>query len=820
METLWQDLRYGIRMLLKSPGFTAVAVFTIALGIGANTAIFSVVNAVLLRPLSYQDPELLVLLWEKFTRLGLDRVVVSASEFRDYRDQTTSFEQIAAFDYESFNLTGENEPERIQGAVVSPSLFPLLGVKPVLGRTFTPEENGPGKDDVVIVGHGLWQRRFGSDPGAVGRRIALDGRSFTIIGVMPKDFQFPLALFNVVGGEFVGQAELWAPVTFTQTQLKARGSRSYGVVARLKSGVSQGQAQAELDMLTKRFERQYPEAYPENIGFGANLYSLQEQASGSIRSTLFLLLASVSFVLLIACVNVASLLLARSSARQKEVAIRAALGAARLRLTRQLLTESLLLSLIGGVLGLGLASWSLDFIIALSAATVPRMKEVKLDVWVFGFALAASTFTGIVCGLAPALQISKPEITETLKEGGRSSAGGEGRGGLRNVLVVSEIALALVLLTGAGLLIQSFWRLENVSPGFNPYHVLTMELSPPQSQYPSGRSVVAIYRQVLERMEGLAGVKSTGLVNILPLSGSNTDDFFFIEGRVLRDPADIPDEELRVVAGNYFQAMEIPLLKGRYFTDADSEEAPPVVIVNQALARRYWPGEEALGKRITKGDPQKNPRWITIVGIVGDVKHRGLDVEARPEFYFHQPQYPDRSMILAVRTVADPRSMASTVRQEVRRVDKELSVANVRTVQKVISDSVAPRRLSTVLLGIFAGVALALASVGIYGVLSYLVTQRKHEIGVRMALGAERKDLLKLVVGQGLRLAILGVGIGLAASLLLTRFLESMLFGVRSTDPLTFVLVPLVLMSVALLASYIPARRATKVDPMVALRYE
>jgi putative ABC transport system permease protein len=636
---------------------------------------------------------------------------------------------------------------------------------------------------------------------------------------MPKDFQFPLPLFNIVGGEFVGQAELWAPITFSPGQLKVRGSRSLGVIARLKPGVSEGQAQAELDMLTKRFARQYPEAYPENIGFGVNLYSLREQALGNIRSPLWVLMAAVSFVLLIACVNVASLLLARSSARQKEVAIRAALGAQRLRLTRQFLTESLLLALIGGGLGFVLAFWGLDFIRTLSADTVPRIKEVKLDAWVFGFTLGAATFAGIVCGLAPALQVSKPELTETLKEGGRNSAG-RGRGLLRNVLVVSEIALALLLLIGAGLLIQSFWRLENVRPGFNPHGVLTMELSPPSSKFPSSRSVATFYRQVLEGIDGLAGVKSAGLVSILPLSGSNTDDFFFIEGRVSRDPADIPDEELRVVAGDYFQAVEIPLLHGRYFTDADSDEAPPVVIVNQAFARRYWPGEDAVGKRITKGDPQKNPVWITIVGVVGDVKHKGLDLEAKPEFYFHQPQYLQRSMILTVRGLGDPRNLAAPVRQEVHRMDREQAVANVRTLEQVVSDSVAPRRLSCVLLGIFAGIALALASVGIYGVLSYLVTQRRHEIGIRIALGAERRDVLNLVVGQGLRLAILGVGIGLAASLFLTRFLGSMLFEVRSTDPLTFVLVPLTLITVALLACYIPARRATKVDPMVALRCE
>jgi predicted permease len=814
------DFRYAIRMFSKNPAFTAVAVVTLALGIGANTAIFSVVNTVLLRPLPYQNPSQLVLLWERFTRLGLDRVVVSASEFSDYRDLATSFDQVAAFEYAGFNLTGEDEPERIQGAEVSASLFPLLGVKPMLGRAILPDENSPGKDDVVVIGFGLWQRRFGSQPGTVGKAIVLNGRKFTIVGVMPRGFQFPLPLFNIVGGEFIEQAELWVPLTFSQSQLKVRGSRNYGVIARLKSGVSQSHAQAELDTLTKGFTRQYPEAYPENIGFGANLYALQEQASRNIRWPLVVLLASVSFLLLIACVNVASLFLARSSTRRKELAIRTALGAERLRLIRQLLTESLLLAVVSGLWGLMLAFWSLDFIIALSAATVPRVKEAALDTRVFAFTFVASIFAGISCGLIPAFQISKPDITGALKEGGRHSGGSEGAGSLRNVLVVSEIALALVLLIGAGLLIQSFWRLENVSPGFNPHDVLTMELSPPQSKYPSNRSVTAFYRQVLQGIEGLAGVKSAGLVNILPLSGSNTDDFFFIEGRVPRDPADIPDEELRVVTGGYFQALQIPLLRGRYFVVADGEEAPPVIIINQAFARRYWPGEDALGKRITKGDPQKNPLWITIVGVVGDIKHKGLDREAKPEFYFHQPQYQQRSMILTIRTVGDPQSMAATVRQEVQRTDKEQSVANIRPLEQVISDSVAPRRLSTVLLGIFAFIALVLATVGTYGVLSYLVTQRQHEIGVRMALGAERKDVLKLVIGLGLRLSVLGVGIGVAASLVLTRFLESMLFGVRPTDLLTFGLLSLLLISVALLASYIPARRATEVDPMVALRYE
>jgi putative ABC transport system permease protein len=820
LQGFWQDVRYGFRLLKKNPGFTAVAVITLALGIGANTAIFSSVNAVLLKPLPYERPERLFLLWERFSRLGLDRVVVSASEFSDYRDQATGFEQIAAFDYASFNLTGGGEPERIQGAVVSASLFPLLGVKPLLGRTLRPEENNPGQDDVAVLSHGLWQRRFGSDTAAVGKRILLNGRSFTIVGVMPKEFKFPLPLFNVVGGEFVEAADLWLPVIFSERQLKVRGSRAYGVIVRLKPGVSQTQAQAELDVLTNRFARQFPEAYPENIGFGARLYSLKEQASGSIRRPLLVLLASVGCVLLIACVNVASLLLARSSARQREVAIRAALGAERLRLIRQFLIESFLLAFIGGALGLLLAFLSVDFIIALGAATVPRFKEIKLDLWVFCFTFAASTMTGILCGLAPALQIATPDVSARLKEAGRSLTEGPGHSRLRSILVVSEIALALVLLICAGLLIQSFLRLHDVHPGFNPRGVLTMELSPPTSTYPSGRSVSAFFQQVVKHLETVPEVRSAGLVSILPLSGSNNDDFFFIEGRVSRDPADIPDEELRVIAGDYFQAMEIPLLTGRYFTAADSEEAPRVVIINQALARRYWPGEKALGKRITKGDPQANPRWFTVVGVVGNVKHQGLDVEVKPEFYFPHAQYPQSSMIITVRSVSDPRRMTAAIRQAIRNVDKEQSVANVRTLDEVISDSVAPRRLSAVLLGLFSAVALTLASIGIYGVLSCLVTQRNHEIGVRMALGAQRKDILNLIVGRGLRLSLLGAAVGVAVSLVLTRFLEGMLFGVGQTDPPTFVGVCLILVGVSLLACFLPAHRAAKVDPMVALRCE
>jgi predicted permease len=820
MGNLWQDVRYGIRMMLKRPGFTAIAVLALAVGIGANSAIFSVINAVLLRPLPYQNGDRLVLIWEKFTSQGLDRIPVSAPEFTEYREQNHVFEQVAAFDTNDFNLTGGETPERIPGATVSASLFSVLGVQPERGRTFLPEDNELGHDNVVLLGHGLWERRFGSDPNMIGKTIALNGRSYTVVGIMPPSFNFPLSLFDVQGVHFTQPAEVWTALAFTAAEMKARGSRELGVVGLLKMGVSPAQASAEVQNIAAGMMRQHPDSYPPE-GWGAMAVSLQEQVVGRMRPMLLVLFAAVGLVLLIACANVANLMLARAAARQKEIAIRRAMGAGRLRLIRQLLTESILLSLLGGILGLLLALWGLDLLVSLGAETLPRLKEISLDGRVLGFTTFISVLTGALFGLAPALQASKLELAETLKEGGRSSSAASGNTRLRSLTVMAEFALSLMLLIAAGLAIKSFWRLANADPGFSPQNVLTLELSLPKASYATGRSVAAFYKQALERIRALPGVTAAGAATVLPLSGSNSDSSFVIEGKMPQSLTTFPDEEYRVVTPDYFRTMNIPLIKGRFFDEADHDQAPGAVIINQALARKYFAGEEPLGRRLTMDDPS-NPAasWVTVVGIVGDIKHRGLNTEAKPELYVTHAQNPERSMTLVARTASSPSAVASAVRREIASLDKDLPVYNTRTMDQVISDSVAQQRLSTFLLGLFAALALTLTTVGIYGVISYTVAQRTHEIGVRMALGAQARDVLRLVVGQGMVMVLIGVGLGLAAAFGLTRLMSSLLYGVSATDPMIFVIVSLGLSLVALIACYVPARRATRVDPMTALRYE
>jgi predicted permease len=820
IETLIQDLRYGARMLMKSPGFTFVAVLTLALGIGANTAIFSVVNGVLLRQLPYEEPERLALIWEKFSSWGLGQAPISASEFTDYRNQTHSFSSLAAFDTADFNLTGGDLPERVSGAQVSAGLFPLLGVKPQLGRAFSAEENEPGRDNVVLLSHGLWRRRFGADPGIIGRTLSLSDRSYTVIGVMPPSFQFPMSLFVIKGVTFTQPAELWTPVTFSADRLKARASRSLGVIGRLKPGVTLTQAGAEVQAIAYRMRQQYPESYPPE-GWGAYAVSLHEQIVGRMRLPLLALLGAVSLVLLIACANVASLLLARSTVRRKEIAVRASLGASRRRIIRQLLTESLLLAFCGGGLGLLIALWGTDQLVSLSAQTLPRMKEVGLDGRVLGFTLAISILTGLVFGLMPVIEASKLDLNAVLKEGGRRATVSPGQRRLRSLIVAAEFALALTLLIGAGLLSRSFWRLQNVSPGFEPENVLTFQLSLPWKSYPGSQYVSAFFQQAIARIAHLPGVKAVGAASILPLSGSNSDEGFVIEGRPLRDLNDVSDEEFRVVTPDYFRAMGIPLIKGRFFNDADKADAPGVTIINQAFAERHFRGEDPVGKRLTRDDPRgSNVNWITIVGVVGDVRHSGLNVEAKPEFYIPHLQETRSSMTLAARVAADPASLSAAIRHEIRGLDAQLPVYNLRSMERIVDESVAAQRLSTLLIGGFAALALILAAIGIYGVMSYAVAQHTHEIGIRIALGARTPDVLKLVVTQGMKPALAGVAIGLAVSFGLTRLIRNLLFDVSATDPTTFVAITLVLTAIGLLACWIPARRATKVDPAVALRAE
>jgi putative ABC transport system permease protein len=813
------DLRYAIRQLVKSPGFTAVAILTLALGIGACTAVLSLVNALLIRPLPYKAPQELVLLWEKFSGQGLIQIPVSAPEYLDYEKQTTSFEHIAAFDYTDLNLTGGDVPERIQGAVVAPSLFPLLGVPPIQGRVFANDEFGEGRDNVVILSARLWQRRFNSDPNLVGKQIALNGRNFTVVGIMPAKFQFPLPLFGIQGVTFAGPVDIWKPIAFTKDELESRGSRSYGVIARLKPGVTLGEAQAEINTITANWIAQFPESYsPPQIRFGASLYALHEQITGGMRVALLILSGAVALVLLIACANLTTMLLARAAAREREFAIRVALGASRLQLLRQVLCESVLLALIGAVAGALLAMWGLDLLRAIGAQTVPRIAEANLDSRVLLVAFLVSIGTGILFGLVPALASGNPELTEALKEGGRSATTGARRNRFRNTLVVAEVAMALVLLVSAGLLLKSFARLQNVHPGFNPRNVLTAELSLPLLKYPRGKPVIDFYAEVVRRVRAIPGIEFAGMTSILPLSGSNNDNSFHIEGRPEDQTGVSPDEEVRVITPDYFRVLEIPLLKGRHFTEADTADAPGVIIINQAMAKKYWPGEDALGKRINFGDadPAKI-KWFTIVGIVSDIHHQGLDTDPKPEFYLPHPQRPYRGMILAVRSKQDPRSVVATLRKEIQAIDSEQPLANVRTLEIVASESIAPRRLSVVLLGVFASIAMLLAAVGIYGVISYLVVQRTHEIGVRMALGAQRSDVLRLMMGHAMRLVLIGAAMGLAIAFVSSRALQAMLYKVGAFDFPTFAAVTFALVAVALLASYIPALRATRADPMIAL---
>ncbi len=808
------ELRFAFRILVKNPAFALIAIVTLALGIGATTAVFTLVNALLIRPLPYQKPQQLVLLFQHFKDQHLDNIPVSPPEFVDYQQQLRSFDKLAAFNNTTYNLAEGRAPERVAGAVVSADLFPLLGVNPIRGRTFGAEECKAGHNDVLVISERLWQRKFNRDASILGRKILADGKPFTIVGVMPASFEFPLPLFNLNGGQFGERADVWQPLAFTDAEMKARYSRSYGVIGRLTSGIAPKHAQAEIETVVAGMRKKYPDRYPQTDSFGATIYPLKEQVVGSMKPLLLILLGAVALVLLIACANLTTMLLARASAREREMAIRVAVGANRFRLLRQGLVESLLLAICGAIAGVLLAVWGIGFVKSIGAQTIPRLSEVSIDFVVLAVTLAVAVGTGLIFGIVPALTSGKPDLTESLKEGGRSSTTGRHRNRLRNSLVVAEVALALVLLTGAGLLIKSFVRLQNVNPGFNPKNVLTMEISLPVLKYPTKKSLVGFFDEVERRISNLPGVTHAGFTVILPMSGVNSDSSFDIEGRLEDDAHPGPDEEIRIISPDYFRALETPLIKGRFFTPADKADAPPVVIINQALAKRYWPNEEALGKRIKPGGAKD---WGTIVGIVADIRHRGLDTAALPEYYVPLAQAPYGTMILAVRSAQDPRSLTNAIRREVQAIDAAQPIAHVRTLEQVIAESIAPRHLSVLLLGIFAAVALVLASVGIYGVMSFLVVQRTHEIGVRMALGAQRRDVLRLVILHALKLVCAGTIIGLVVALLSTSTLRSALYQVSALDLPTFAFVTLALAAVAFLASYVPARRATRADPMIAL---
>lgn len=817
METLWQDLKYGARLLIKRPGFTAVAVLALALGIGANSAIFSVVNGVVLRALPYKDPDRLMMVWGRRPLIqahaGMSEFPVSAADFIDWRDQNQSFDEIAAFHSQPFNISGSGEPEFLGGVRSSYNLFSLLGVEAQLGRTFLKDDDQPGSR-VVLISDGLWERRFGGDPNIIGQQIILNDQPYTVLGVLPRDFQFPRRGEIPAGFQFPRQADLYTPLAWTPNQMANRGRNFLAVVARLKPEFSMAQAQSEMKGISEHIKELNPQF---NKNTEISIVSLHQQAVGKVRTALLVLLAAVAFVLLIACANVANLLLARAAARQKEIAIRTALGASRVRLIRQLLTESVLLSLVGGTLGLLLSLWGIDVLLAISPGNLPRVEGIRVDGRVLAFTFVVSLITGIVFGLAPAVQASKPDLNDALKEGGRASSVGHNR--FRGFLVVSEVALALVLLIGAGLMIRSFVSLLNVPAGLDSRNVLTVDVGLPRAKY-TGPQQAAFFQETIERVKSLPGVQSAGAVYPLPLSGAEEGSNFSIEGR---EPAEGErfNAGPRWVSPGYFKVMGISLIAGRDLADQDSADAPRVLLINETMARRYWPNEDPIGRRIGFDYvTNEKPNWRQIVGVVRDVKHTSLESASTPEMYIPFPQFPSSFMTLVVRTEGDPLNYVSGVRSQVMSVDKNQPISNVHTMEQLLSNSVAERRFNMLLLGVFGVVALLLSAVGIYGVMSYAVEQRTHELGVRMALGAQTSHVLALVVREGMLLVLAGLGVGITAAFALTRLMSSLLYGVSATDPVTFAAIAVLLGAVALLACYVPARRATKVDPMVALRYE
>ncbi|HEV8141130.1 MAG TPA: ABC transporter permease [Pyrinomonadaceae bacterium] len=813
MGSFIKDIRSSVRNLTKSKAFAAATLVTLALGIGANTAIFSVVNAVLLRPLPYAEADRLIVPWGSKSEMQYHSVV-SYPDFVDWQARTQTLEYLAAYNSSGILLRqSDGEPELMTGSAVSADLFPLLKITPAIGRFFTRAEDQQNAPAVIVLGYDLWQRRFKSDANIIGQQIRIGSLSATVLGVLPKGFVFPARASKT---DFLRPL---APALGERVQ--RRSSYSLRVIARLKPGVSLSAADSEMRSIGAQLEQQYPD---EGFRLGSKLISLYDAVTWGSKVPLLVLLGAVGFVLLIACANIANLLLARAAARQREIAIRAALGAGRWQIIRQLLMESVLLSLAGGALGLLVASWGVRLLVATSPLDIPRLKDVGLDATVLVFTVVISVLTGLFFGLVPALQASRADLQDALKEGGRGSAGGPSHNRVRALLVVSEVALSLVLLIGAGLLGKSFLLLNEVRPGFEPEHVLTTELSLSKSKYAEPAQQQAAFADIVRRSESIPGVEAAGLIYPIPLGGDSNANTFQIAGRPALRPEDKPTSSHRTISPNYFRALNIPLLRGRSFDARDNQQSPPVIIVNDTFARRYLAGTDVLGQRvIIEGETGDNatPPAREVVGVVGDVRHESLDSEAGPEYYVPYAQAPQSFMSLVVRSSnSTPESLSASLREVIRQGDPEQYVGTIQPMTKLVDDAVARRRFNALLTGVFAGVALILASVGIFGVLNYTVTQRTQEIGLRVALGAQTRDVLRLVLGHGVRLIITGLGIGLIASFALTRVLAGMLFGVTPTDPLTFATVSLLLAAVALLACYIPARRAMKVDPLRALRYE
>lgn len=829
MKSLWQDLRYGIRMLIKSPGFTAVVVVTLALGIGANAAIFTVVNAVLLRPLPYKNPDRLVRITADLQKVGQRDVGVSVPELFDLQKRTSVFAEIAGVLPVNSNLTGGDEPARVETHLDSGNYFEVLGVDAALGRVFGPDDQVPGNATVAVISDGIWKRRFGADPKILGRQIRIDNDAYTVIGVLPPGFRHP-------GRSIEREAEVWVPAGYSAAPWPTppiRPARFVGVLARLKPGETIRTAQADLDSLTNALTRQYSDDYPANAGWALRAIPLQQDLTGNVRPALLVLLIVVGFVLLIACVNIANLMLSRANARQGEIAIRLALGATRRRLVQQLLAESLLLSLLGGLLGLVLASLTLGGLTSLIPADLPRVRTIQIDGSVLGFALAVSLLTALFFGLVPALYGFTTDLQNTLKQTGARATRGEARNHLGSVLVVAEFAMALMLVIGAVLLVRSFWNLASVSPGFRPEQVQTVSVwlpvpnDPKTGPYFKPEKKIEFYKKVLDRLQNLPGVEAVGGVDQVPLSGPRFQLPIKIEGRGENFDARIQTEWGQATP-NYFSVMGIPLLRGRSFQESDNLQGQAVAIVSQTFARRYFGSEDAIGKHLQVPPglpalPAGPPPWFLIVGVVGDIKDTGLDAELLPLMYTPVLQGTVFNLAFVLRTGAgwhNPGGLADTVAREVRAVDPEVPVYAARTMNEVVWRALSNRRFAMLLLMLFAGLALVLSAIGIYGVMAYTVSQRIHEIGVRLALGALPRDVLRLVLRRGVSMALAGAAVGVVAAIALTRWMAGLLYGVTSTDPLTFLVAPVLLGLVALLACFVPARRAAKVDPIVALRYE
>lgn len=806
IEDFVRDIRYGLRVLIKSPIFTIVSVLSLALGIGANTAIFSVVNGLLLQPLPYPEPDRIVDVWhtppqESFP--GMKTFSVSPGNYLDWKSQNESFDSMAAYQGSIFSMSNANNPVTVIGTAVTSEFFSVLRSTAGLGRTFLPEEEQQGRNQVVVLSYGLWQRSFASDPNLVGQTITLDSQKYTVIGVMPARFQFPQG------------AELWVPLAWDEKERQTRAIHDYGVMARLKPGVPIEKSQADMSAISSRLEQQYPEA---NKGWGAVVVPLREDLVGDTRPALLVLFGAVGFVLLIACANVANLMLARGANRKKEIAIRIALGAARGRIIRQLLTESILLSTAGGLIGLLLAHWSSQLLIQLSTDSLSIPADTSIDGWALIFTLLLSFGAGIIAGIAPAFQFSASDTSETLKQGTGRTGGSSVGQRTRKALVISEVILSLILLVGAGLMIRSFWKLQQVDPGFDTSNTLVMTIGLPATKYPEPQQQGAFFDRVVEQISTLPGVVSAGATTTLPLSGGGSTQPFTIQGRPEPAVAEQPTAKMRYISSDYFRAMGIPLRQGRFFTDQDRDKGAQVLIISETMARQFWPGEDPIGKRLTPSFHLKEGAR-EIIGIVGDVK-AGLDSDVSPVMYMPYKQSPRSFMTVVARTASNPQNFTQSISAAIHQIDNEQALWNVRTMEQVLANSVSGRRFNMTLLIIFAGLALILAAVGVYGVMNYSVTLRRRELGIRLALGAQKKDVLRLVLGQGLILTLTGVGVGVMVAYGLTRLMESLLYGISATDFLTFMTVSSVLLVVGLLASYLPARRATKVDPMIALRSE